>query len=76
MSVETAVFLQSDQVRPIEVEGRQLLVPMIAFNALYGWGGDLESNALDVHIHNLRRKLWPGVIRTVRGVGYVADAPE
>jgi two-component system response regulator QseB len=44
--------------------------------ALYGWGGETESNALDVHIHNLRRKLWPGVIRTVRGVGYVADAPE
>ena len=38
VSVNTAVFLPRDQVRPIEVEGRQLLVPMIAFNALYGWG--------------------------------------
>ena len=38
MSVETAVFLQRDQVRPIEVEGRSLFVPMIAFNALYSWG--------------------------------------
>ncbi|HZM36033.1 MAG TPA: winged helix-turn-helix domain-containing protein, partial [Burkholderiales bacterium] len=44
--------------------------------ALYGWGGETESNALDVHIHNLRRKLWPGVIRTVRGIGYVADPQE
>ena len=43
--------------------------------ALYGWGGELESNAVDVHIHNLRRKLFPEVIRTVRGVGYVADPP-
>jgi two-component system response regulator QseB len=43
--------------------------------ALYGWGGELESNALDVHIHNLRRKLYPEVVRTVRGVGYVADPP-
>ena len=41
--------------------------------ALYGWDGNVESNALDVHVHNLRRKLYPGVIRTVRGVGYVAD---
>ena len=43
--------------------------------SLYGWDGNVESNALDVHVHNLRRKLWPGVIRTVRGVGYVADPP-
>ena len=43
--------------------------------ALYGWDGNVESNALDVHVHNLRRKLYPGVIRTVRGVGYVADPP-
>jgi two-component system response regulator QseB len=28
-----------------------------------------------VHIHNLRKKLYPGIIRTVRGVGYVADPP-
>jgi two-component system, OmpR family, response regulator QseB len=41
--------------------------------SLYGWEGNVESNALDVHVHNLRRKLYPGVIRTVRGVGYVAD---
>jgi two-component system response regulator QseB len=43
--------------------------------SLYGWGGEVESNAVDVHIHNLRRKLYPEVIRTVRGVGYVADPP-
>ena len=43
--------------------------------SLYGWGGEVESNAVDVHIHNLRRKLYPEVVRTVRGVGYVADLP-
>jgi two-component system, OmpR family, response regulator QseB len=43
--------------------------------SLYGWEGEVESNALDVHVHNLRKKLYPGVIRTVRGVGYVADPP-
>jgi two-component system response regulator QseB len=41
--------------------------------SLYGWEGNVESNALDVHVHNLRKKLYPEVIRTVRGVGYVAD---
>ena len=38
---------------------------------LYAWGEEVESNAIDVHIHHLRRKLAPEVIRTVRGVGYV-----
>ena len=37
---------------------------------LYGWGEEVESNAVEVHIHNLRRKLDPRIIRTVRGVGY------
>jgi two-component system response regulator QseB len=43
--------------------------------SIYGWDGVVESNTVDVHIHKLRRKLYPGVIRTVRGVGYVADPP-
>jgi DNA-binding response OmpR family regulator len=38
---------------------------------LYAWGFEVESNAVEVHIHHLRRKLAPGLIRTVRGVGYV-----
>jgi len=37
---------------------------------LYAWGEEIESNAIDVHIHHLRRKLAPALIRTVRGVGY------
>lgn len=37
---------------------------------LYGWQEDVESNTIEVHIHNLRQKLGPGVIETVRGVGY------
>jgi two-component system response regulator QseB len=43
--------------------------------AVYGWDGGVESNSVDVHIHKLRKKLYPEVIRTVRGVGYIADAP-
>lgn len=39
-------------------------------DALYGWGNEVESNAISVHVHNLRDKLSNGLIRTVRGVGY------
>jgi two-component system, OmpR family, response regulator QseB len=43
---------------------------------LYGWGDSVESNAVEVHIHALRRKLGAEFIRNVRGVGYrVAPAP-
>lgn len=44
--------------------------------SLYGWEGEVESNALDVHIHNLRKKLYPGLIRTLRGLGYIVDPPD
>ncbi|WP_455732658.1 winged helix-turn-helix domain-containing protein, partial [Burkholderia stabilis] len=37
---------------------------------LYSWGEEIESNAVQVHIHNLRKKLGHDMIRTVRGVGY------
>ena len=37
---------------------------------LYSWGREVESNAVEVHVHHLRRKLGSGLIRTVRGVGY------
>lgn len=41
--------------------------------ALYGWGEEVESNAIEVHIHHLRKKFSPELIRTVRGVGYLVD---
>jgi DNA-binding response OmpR family regulator len=37
---------------------------------LYSWGQEVESNAIEVHIHHLRRKLGTTLIHTVRGVGY------
>lgn len=40
---------------------------------LYGWDEDVESNAMEVHIHHLRKKLFPKLIRTLRGIGYVID---
>jgi len=40
---------------------------------LYGWNEDVASNAVDVHVHQLRRKLHPSVVRTVHGIGYAFD---
>jgi two-component system, OmpR family, response regulator QseB len=37
---------------------------------LYSWGNEVDSNAVEVHIHHLRKKLGPQLIQTVRGVGY------
>lgn len=43
---------------------------------LYGWQDEVESNAVDVHIHHLRKKLGAELIRNVRGVGYrIAPLP-
>ena len=38
---------------------------------LYAWGDEIESNAVEVYIHHLRRKLFPELIETIRGVGYL-----
>jgi DNA-binding response OmpR family regulator len=38
---------------------------------LYSWGTEVESNAVEVHVHHLRRKFGSGLIQTVRGVGYM-----
>jgi two-component system OmpR family response regulator/two-component system response regulator QseB len=37
---------------------------------LYSWGYEVESNAIEVHIHHLRKKISADMIKTVRGVGY------
>ncbi len=41
--------------------------------SLYSWKDEIESNAVDVHIHHLRKKLGVELIRTIRGVGYIVD---
>ena len=48
-------------------------------DSIYGFGDELESNALNVHIHHLRSKLGKGIVETVRGLGYrlgTADGTE
>jgi two-component system OmpR family response regulator/two-component system response regulator QseB len=41
---------------------------------LYRWGREVESNAVEVHVHHLRRKLGAELVQTVRGVGYLLPA--
>jgi two-component system OmpR family response regulator/two-component system response regulator QseB len=72
--------------RPVELTAREFaILHALLLNAgrvlskaqieeqLYGWGEEIESNAIEVFVHHLRRKLDPGLIRTVRGVGYMID---
>jgi two-component system OmpR family response regulator/two-component system response regulator QseB len=73
--------------QPVELSAREFAVLLALMEArprvlsraqietkLYDWGSALESNAIEVHVHHLRRKLGEGVIRTVRGVGYFVPA--
>jgi DNA-binding response OmpR family regulator len=43
---------------------------------LYGWGEEVESNSVEVHIHNIRKKLGSDLIRTIRGFGYIIDTAD
>jgi two-component system OmpR family response regulator/two-component system response regulator QseB len=61
---EFALLLTLLQARPNVLSKSRLE------SALYGFGEALESNALEVHVHHLRRKLGESLIKTVRGVGY------
>ncbi|MBL8438773.1 MAG: response regulator [Zoogloeaceae bacterium] len=56
----------------LENAGR-VLTRRVLEEQLYTWGDAVESNALEVHIHHLRRKLGADLIRTVRGLGYMVE---
>lgn len=56
----------------LENEGRILSRNRLE-ESLYGWDDMVESNAVEVHIHHLRKKLGKNLIRTVRGVGYMVQ---
>ena len=78
------------QGRPVELTGRELALLEVLLShpqrvlskpqlleKLYDWSGsEPEGNALEVHVHHLRRKLNPAVVRTVRGVGYALGAAQ
>ncbi len=44
--------------------------------SLYSWKDEIESNAVEVHVHHLRKKLGAELIRTIRGVGYIVDKAQ
>jgi len=72
------------QDKPVELSAREFSVlHALMLNAgkvlsrtqleeqLYAWGDEIESNAVEVHIHHLRRKLFPALVETIRGIGYL-----
>lgn len=75
--------------KPVEISPREFAILRILMSntgrvlsrsrleeTLYGWETDVESNAVEVHIHRLRRKLGANLIRTVRGVGYLINKAD
>jgi two-component system response regulator QseB len=66
LSAREFAVLEALAARPGMILSRQQLEDRI-----YGWGGEVESNAVEVFVHALRRKLGARFIRTVRGMGYM-----
>lgn len=57
----------------IEMSGKVVTRDMLS-QALYGWGDDVDSNAIEVHVHHIRKKISNAIsIKTIRGVGYIAE---
>lgn len=66
LSLREFDLLHALMLQPGRVMSREQLE-----HQLYSWGYEVDSNAIEVHIHHLRRKLHAGLIQTVRGVGYI-----
>ena len=71
LSAREYAVLEALMLRPGAILSRAQLE-----DRLYGWGEELESNAISVYVHQLRRKLGEGFIHTVRGVGYYVGTPR
>jgi len=73
------VELTSRELALLEVllaNPRRVLSRQQLFEKLYAWDHAIESNAIEVYVHHLRRKIHPGIVRTVRGVGYALGAAD
>ena len=70
LSAREFALLQALLERPGAIVSRAQLE-----DRLYGWGEELESNAISVYMHQLRKKLGADLLHTVRGLGYYAG-PE
>ncbi len=84
LSLDLASHSVTFEGNPVELQPREFaLLQQLVLRAgrvvtrtqletqLYEWDRSLDSNAIEVHVHHLRRKLAPALIRTVRGVGYM-----
>lgn len=84
VSLDTASHEVSNEGQVIELPRREyMLLQALMENAgrvqtrdsletrLYSWGEEISSNSIQVHIHNLRKKLAPDFITTIRGIGYI-----
>jgi two-component system response regulator QseB len=83
LALDTAARTVSHDGKPVELSAREFALlaallerPGAALSKtqleerIYRWGEEVESNAVEVHVHHLRKKLGPDAIRTIRGVGY------
>jgi two-component system, OmpR family, response regulator QseB len=83
ISLDPACFAASKEGKPLDLSRREFAVLAALMerpgtiwsksqieDRLYGWQEEIESNAIEVHIHNLRAKLGRDTIETVRGLGY------
>ena len=86
VSIDPAAHQVFYQDKPIELSQKEFEILSFLLNhigqvvsrsrleeTLYAWGAEIESNAVEVHIHHLRKKLDSNLIRTIRGVGYIID---
>jgi two-component system OmpR family response regulator/two-component system response regulator QseB len=71
LSAREFALLEALMARPGAILSRAQLE-----DRLYGWGEQIDSNAITVFIHQLRRKLGDDFIQTVRGVGYYVGTPR
>ncbi|HNU10345.1 MAG TPA: response regulator transcription factor [Rubrivivax sp.] len=84
VSIDPATREASVNGQPVQLSAREwaVLEPLLARpgmvlsraqleEKLYGWKDEISSNAVEVYIHGLRRKLGSGLIRNIRGVGYM-----
>jgi two-component system, OmpR family, response regulator QseB len=83
IALDTVTHAVTQAGRPVDVSAREFALlaallerPGAALSKaqleerIYRWGDEVESNAVEVHVHNLRKKLGSETIRTLRGVGY------
>jgi len=88
ITLDTATLEVIHKGNPVDLSRREyMMLKSLLVNAgkvltrdsledkLYGWGEEVASNAIEVHIHHLRKKLGASLIKTIRGVGYTIPKP-